>query len=66
VQAIVKLARALRLDVIAEGVETTEQRDQLIDIGCEEIQGYLYSRPVDSARIDEMFRGRADASLQTA
>ncbi|MDQ4420567.1 EAL domain-containing protein [Sphingobium sp. DEHP117] len=54
VQAIVKLARALKLEVIAEGVETTEQRDQLIEIGCEEIQGYLYSRPVEAKQIDRM------------
>lgn len=54
IQAIVKLARALKLDVIAEGVETIEQRDQLVEIGCEEIQGYFYSRPVEAARIGEM------------
>ena len=58
IQAIVKLARALKLDVIAEGVETAEQRDQLIEIGCEEIQGYLYSRPVDASRIGEMYNGQ--------
>ncbi|MCC6481967.1 MAG: EAL domain-containing protein [Sphingomonadaceae bacterium] len=58
VQAIVKLARALKLDVIAEGVETIEQRDQLIDIGCEEIQGYLYSRPVDAESIGRMYNKR--------
>lgn len=65
VQAIIKLAHALNLDVIAEGVETQGQRDQLIDIGCEEIQGYLYSRPVDADRIGTMYGRKAKrASLK--
>lgn len=65
VQAIIKLAHALNLDVIAEGVETQGQRDQLIDIGCEEIQGYLYSRPVDADHIGTMYGRKAKrASLK--
>lgn len=65
VQAIIKLAHALNLDVIAEGVETQGQRDQLVDIGCEEIQGYLYSRPVDADHIVTMYGGKAKrASLK--
>ena len=66
VQAIVRLARALRLDVIAEGVETQGQRDQLVDIGCEEIQGYLYSRPVDAERINDMYNGKASLTAEHA
>lgn len=58
VQAIVKLARALRLDVIAEGVETEEQREYLVGVGCEEIQGFLYSRPVEADQVAEMYDGR--------
>ncbi len=47
VSAIVKLARALKLEVIAEGVETDAQRRGLRRAGCSHIQGFLYSRPVD-------------------
>ncbi len=43
---IVKMINWLELPVIAEGVETAEQADYLRSIGCEYIQGYLYSKPV--------------------
>jgi len=46
--AINAMARSLGFSVIAEGVETTEQADFLRKMGCEEAQGYLYSRPVTS------------------
>jgi EAL domain-containing protein (putative c-di-GMP-specific phosphodiesterase class I) len=36
----------LRLRVVAEGVETTEQRDHLKKLGCDEMQGYLASKPL--------------------
>lgn len=46
VEAIIAMAHVLDLDVIAEGVETEEQRDFLRSIDCDEIQGYLISKPV--------------------
>jgi diguanylate cyclase (GGDEF)-like protein len=45
-QAIVSLSRAMSLQVLAEGVETEEQREYLCGIGCHAYQGYLFSWPV--------------------
>ena len=46
VQTIIVLAQSLKLDIIAEGVETIEQKDFLVASGCEHIQGYFYSQPL--------------------
>jgi len=46
VSAVVRMAKWLDVPVIAEGVETLEQADFLRSIGCDYIQGYLYSRPL--------------------
>lgn len=46
VATIVVLARALSLGVVAEGVETAEQKKILEEVGCERFQGYLFGRPV--------------------
>ena len=46
VASLVLLARALDLKVIAEGVETQDQLVQLVDFGCNQYQGFLFSRPV--------------------
>ncbi|RKP58918.1 EAL and GGDEF domain-containing protein [Pararobbsia silviterrae] len=54
ITAIITLAHALNLQVIAEGVETTSQLDFLVAHGCNEIQGYLYSQPVDHGLIPEL------------
>jgi diguanylate cyclase (GGDEF)-like protein/PAS domain S-box-containing protein len=45
VQATIEMARALSLDVTAEGVETPEQRDALVALGCTHAQGFLLARP---------------------
>ena len=47
VKAIISLGNSLELSVIAEGVETDEQKLFLKDNGCNEIQGYLYSKPIN-------------------
>jgi diguanylate cyclase len=46
VQAIVQMARSLNLRVVAEGVETEAQRDALLSLGCDELQGYLFAKPM--------------------
>ncbi|GGS11681.1 sensor domain-containing protein [Deinococcus sedimenti] len=50
--AIVGLGQALGLHVIAEGVETQEQQDLLLDLGCERAQGFLYARPMSAEQVD--------------
>jgi diguanylate cyclase (GGDEF)-like protein len=46
VDAVIKLAHALGLKVVAEGVETESQRDVLLGLRCDELQGYLFARPM--------------------
>ncbi|MBT9513152.1 MAG: EAL domain-containing protein [Acidovorax sp.] len=50
-RTIVTLARSMDLGVIAEGVETTEQRDMLASLGCHTWQGYLFGRPGPAAAL---------------
>jgi EAL domain-containing protein (putative c-di-GMP-specific phosphodiesterase class I) len=54
-EAIIGLAHALRLEVIAEGIEHPEQLACLEDLGCEYGQGHLFSRPVPPAKAAGMF-----------
>jgi EAL domain-containing protein (putative c-di-GMP-specific phosphodiesterase class I) len=44
--AIIQLGKSLHMGLIAEGVETQEQADQLLGMGCTTMQGYFYSRPM--------------------
>jgi diguanylate cyclase (GGDEF)-like protein len=48
-KAIIVMAHALGMQVIAEGVETAQQRDLLASVGCDFVQGYLYARPMPAA-----------------
>jgi len=48
IDAIITLGRGLNLNVVAEGVETVEQREQLRSLHCQEMQGYLCSLPLDT------------------
>lgn len=52
--SVVRMAKWLRLPVIAEGVETLEQADFLRSVGCDYIQGYLYSRPIPCAEYEKL------------
>jgi diguanylate cyclase (GGDEF)-like protein len=48
---IVQMAHALNMRVVAEGVETNQQRDLLVGMGCDELQGYLFSRPMPAQEL---------------
>jgi diguanylate cyclase (GGDEF)-like protein/PAS domain S-box-containing protein len=59
-QTIVALGQTLGLAVIAEGVETTEQRDFLITAGCQAFQGYLFGRPLSLEAFEERLAAGAE------
>jgi len=54
-KTIINLAHTLNLKVIAEGVETKEQVDFLVENGCETIQGFYYSKPLNRENMEEFF-----------
>ena len=54
VEAIVKLAQALKIDVVAEGIETEWQAQQLTKLGCTYGQGYWFSHPLDSQTVGSL------------
>lgn len=56
VKAIIALARSLNINIIAEGVETQEQKSFLLQEGCHHIQGYLYSKPLDAQAFEEYLK----------
>lgn len=58
VRAVISLAHALRLQVVAEGVETDEQMQFLAGLGCDQYQGYLCSPPLPAAEFSSFVAGR--------
>jgi diguanylate cyclase len=50
-EAVIRLAHALERRVVAEGVETTAQRDWLQRMGCDELQGHLFARPMSATAL---------------
>ena len=56
VRAIIAMAHSLNLDVIAEGVETEDQRQFLLDRGCTHYQGYLFGKPVPIEQFEALLR----------
>ncbi|PJI96350.1 diguanylate cyclase/phosphodiesterase with PAS/PAC sensor(s) [Acidovorax sp. 69] len=56
VQAIIVLAQTLGLHVVAEGVESSEQLQLLVDFGCNAYQGWLYSRAVPPAHVAQLLQ----------
>jgi diguanylate cyclase (GGDEF)-like protein/PAS domain S-box-containing protein len=59
VRAILDLARALRLDTVAEGIELPEQLTALVDSGCASGQGFFFAKPISSDRIAALLSGAA-------
>jgi diguanylate cyclase (GGDEF)-like protein len=51
VAAMIAMARSMKIEVVAEGVETLEQQTYLRNKGCDQAQGYLYSHPVEASEI---------------
>jgi EAL domain-containing protein (putative c-di-GMP-specific phosphodiesterase class I) len=62
--AIIALARELRIKVVAEGVENTEQLEFLRRHHCDQAQGFLISRPVPAADLELLLRNGYDGPLQ--
>ena len=59
-RAVIALGRSMNMSVVAEGVETPLQAKVLRDMGCDEIQGYLLSRPLDGAEFARWLRKRLE------
>jgi diguanylate cyclase (GGDEF)-like protein len=66
IQAIVDLAKAGGLKVTAEGVETSQQRAFLSDVGCNSLQGYLLARPMPASAMDTILGLAAQHELSDA
>lgn len=61
--SVVRMARWLDLPLIAEGVETKQQAAYLASVGCDYMQGYLFSKPVDRETFEKLLEGTAVEDL---
>ena len=57
IQSIVQLAKSFRMSVCAEGVETAEDFERMRELGCDTIQGYLFGKPLNYERANQMVLG---------
>jgi EAL domain-containing protein (putative c-di-GMP-specific phosphodiesterase class I) len=64
--AIVAMAKALRLDVIGEGVETLQQADQLKILGCDTVQGFYFALPATADALERFMEVGAESLLKGA
>ncbi len=55
VQAIIMMAKGLQLRTISEGVEDESQLSILTSLGCDEIQGYIFGKPVPKEEFEKMY-----------
>jgi len=58
-ETVIAMAKKLGIEVVAEGVETRVQHDTLSRLGCDYVQGYLYSRPIAAAELTRILEGSA-------
>lgn len=58
VRAIIRLAHSLGLRVVAEGVETAGQTEQLARLACDEVQGYHFGKPMDAEEFTALLGSR--------
>jgi diguanylate cyclase (GGDEF)-like protein len=65
VQAIITLARAMKLNVIAEGVETLEQFELLRRLDCDAVQGFLFSEPLSTEDFTQLLVERRQVSFRS-
>jgi len=64
IQSIVQLARSFRMTITAEGVETADDFTRMRDLGCHQIQGYLFGRPMDFERATALVQGTMQRRLR--
>ncbi|MGA2924785.1 MAG: EAL domain-containing protein [Solirubrobacteraceae bacterium] len=66
VNAVLRMAEPMQIDVIAEGVETIAQRDALARLGCRYAQGYLFARPLEAGAAELLLDGVRDSESRAA
>lgn len=63
---VISMAKDLKMEVLAEGVETKEQKDFLQGVQCDMIQGYYYARPMPMKEFEVLYRGQSYCSQSAA
>lgn len=66
VAAVIQMAHSLNLRVVAEGVETLRQSEFLSSMKCDELQGYLFSRPIPTSELEQMLKAKDLKAKETS